>query len=66
MDFFGLLAAFFEQEGRLLASCGALPSLHSDLLIVISGGSVVIWGVLPSLPYDLLVECSEDLNNPKS
>ena len=58
MDFFGLLAAFFEQEGQLSASCGALPSLHSDLLLVLSGKPVVTWGVLPLLPSDLLVVSS--------
>ena len=58
MDFFGLLAAFFEQEGRLLASCGVLPSLHSDLLMVFSGRPVVSWGVLPSLPSDVMLVVS--------
>ena len=61
MGFFALLAALFTQEGRPLLSCGAEPSLPSDLLVVSSGKSVVSWGLLPSLSSDLLVESSEVL-----
>ena len=43
-------------------SCGTKPSLSSELLVVSSGKMVVSWGELPSLPTDLLVECSEDVN----
>ena len=60
--FFALLAVLFTaQEGSWLVSCGAEPSLLSDLLVVSSGKSVVSWGVMPSLSSDLLVESSEVL-----
>ena len=61
IGFFALPTVLFTQEGRWLVSCGAEPSLLSDLLIVSSRKSVVGWGVLRSLSSDLLVESSEVL-----
>ena len=58
IGFFVLLAVLFTQEGRWLVSCGAEPSLLSELLVLFSRKLVVSWGELPSL----LVECSEDVN----
>ena len=36
--FFGLLAGFFDLNGRPVVSQGVLPSLPSDLLVVSSEG----------------------------